>query len=67
MYAIQVAIGSVMISAPSLVRKRNMLKLPSPSVVWAQNSPVTLTIGLGCRRSTSTSSKRRETSRSGSR
>jgi hypothetical protein len=24
-----------------------MLKLPSPSVVWAQNSPVIFTIGLG--------------------
>ena len=32
-----------------------MLKLPSPSVVCAQNSPVILTIGFTRRRSTSTS------------
>ena len=31
-----------------------MWKLPSPSVVWAQNSPVTFTTGLTRVRSTST-------------
>ena len=54
MYMIQVPIGSTSTCAPSLCRKLNMLKLPSPSVVCAQNSPVILTIGFTRRRSIST-------------
>ena len=53
MYMIQVPMGSTSTCAPSRSRKLNMLKLPSPSVVCAQNSPVILTIGLTRRRSTS--------------
>src|ERR1051325_7407566 len=51
MYMIQVPIGSTITWAPSRSRNGNMLKLPSPSVVWAQNSPVIFTIGLTRRRS----------------
>src|SRR4026207_2221090 len=58
MYMIHVPIGSTSTCAPSLWRKLNMLKLPSPSVVWAQNSPVILTIGFTRRRSISPSLKR---------
>src|ERR1035441_1397816 len=53
MYMIQVPMGSTRTCAPSRSRKLNMLKLPSPSVVCAQNSPVILTMGLTRRRSTS--------------
>ena len=51
--ATQVAIGSTSTWAPSFSRKANMLKLPSPSVVCAQNSPVILMIGFTRSRSTS--------------
>ena len=46
MYMIQVPIGSTRTCAPSRSRNGNMLKLPSPSVVCAQNSPVILTMGF---------------------
>jgi len=55
---IQVPTGSTTTWAPSRSRKRNMLKLPSPSVVWAQNSPVIFTMGFTRRRSTSMESNR---------
>ena len=55
---IQVPIGSTSTCAPSRSRNRNMLKLPSPSVVCAQNSPVILTIGFTRSRSISIASKR---------
>ena len=47
------AIGSTSTCAPSFSRKANILKLPSPSVVCAQNSPVILMTGFTRRRSTS--------------
>src|SRR5664279_153665 len=53
MYMIQVPMGSTSTCAPSCSRKLNILKLPSPSVVCAQNSPVILTMGLTRRRSIS--------------
>ncbi len=56
MYMIQVPTGSTSTCAPSRSRNLNMLKLPSPSVVCAQNSPVILTSGLTRVRSISTSS-----------
>ena len=40
-----------------------MLKLPSPSVVWAQNSPVILTMGFTRVRSIGMAAKRSRTSR----
>src|SRR5271169_3639275 len=52
MYITQVAIGSTSTCAPSRSKNSNMWKLPSPSVVWAQNSPMILTTGLTRRRST---------------
>ena len=45
--------GSTITCAPSRSRKSNMWKLPSPSVICAQNSPVIFTTGFTLVRSTS--------------
>ena len=53
MYITQVPMGSTSTCAPSRSRNSNMWKLPSPSVICAQNSPMILTTGFTRRRSTS--------------
>ena len=53
MYITQVPIGSTSTCAPSRSRNSNMWKLPSPSVICAQNSPMIFTTGFTRRRSTS--------------
>ncbi len=53
MYITQVPMGSTSTCAPSRSRNSNMWKLPSPSVICAQNSPMIFTTGFTFRRSTS--------------
>ena len=62
MYMIQVPMGSTRTCAPSFSRNLNMLKLPSPSVVCAQNSPVIFTMGFTRVRSRGMALKRSRTS-----